>query len=141
MLAYDIGDARRPGPRRARRTCRSCPRRGASSRPATPVYLYVELYGLALRDGRTDFEVEADLVPKDPSTGLRRFARRLFGRRAQGVSATFEAQGARPDDAQDLQLDTRGQEPGLYTLTVTVRDRTSGAVAERETDLLLEAAP
>ena len=34
-----------------------------------------------------------------------------------------------------------GQPPGLYTLTVTVHDRVSGATVERETDLLLEAGP
>ena len=103
-----------------------------------PVYLYVEVYGLTPQDGRTDFEIEARLVPKDTATGLRRLGRRIFGGGERGVAATAEAQGAAPDDAQDLRLSTEGQAPGLYTLTVTVRDRTTGATVDRETDLLLE---
>ena len=54
------------------------------------------------------------------------------------VSSAFEVQGDRADDAVYLFLDATGQEPGLYTLTVTVRDRISGLSADRETDLLLE---
>ncbi len=139
MLAYAIDPSGTAGPGRVVRG-------GVSILPAPwgvfgagrPVYVYVEAYGLALRDGRTDFEVEAELVPRDVSTGVRRLSRRLLGRRQQGVASTFEAQGASPDEAQDVQLDTAGQPPGLYTLTVTVRDRISGASAERETDLLLE---
>ncbi len=106
-----------------------------------PVIVYVEPYGLTLRDGRTDFEVTAELTPRDASTGLRRLGRRILGRRQSGVASTLEAEGSTPDDTQDLRLSTEGQAPGLYTLTVTVRDRVSGATAERETDLLLEAPP
>ncbi|HEX8386159.1 MAG TPA: GWxTD domain-containing protein [Rubricoccaceae bacterium] len=143
MLAYDVDEAG-PAPAPGRVV-----RGGVAVQPAPwgvfgagqPVYVYVELYGLALRDGQTDFEVEAELVPKDVSTGIRRLGRRLLGRRQQGVASTFEAQGSSADDAQDVQLDTTGQPPGLYTLTVTVRDRVSGATAERETDLLLEGEP
>ena len=139
MLAYDVDADGAAGPGRV-------VRRGVGVLPApwgvfasgTPVFVYVEFYGLGLRDGRTDFEVEADLVPKDLSTGVRRLGRRLLGRREAGVSATYEAQGASADEAQDVQLDTRGQRPGLYTLTVRVRDRVTGAEAERATDLLLE---
>ena len=103
-----------------------------------PVFLYAEVYGLTPRDGRTDFEVEARLVPKDTASGLRRLGRRIFGGATRGVASTAEAQGTSPDDSADLRLATEGQPPGLYTLTVTVRDRTTGATAERETDLLLE---
>ena len=103
-----------------------------------PVFVYVEAYGLALAGGRTDAEVRASLVRTDVSTGLRRIARRLLGRRAPGVSTAFETQGASPDEPFDVQLDTAGQPPGRYTLTVTVRDRVSGATAARETDLLLD---
>ncbi len=103
-----------------------------------PVYLYAEVYGLTPSGGRTDFEIEARLVPKDGSTGLRRLGRRLFGGRESGVASTAEAQGTATDDSADLRLSTEGQPPGLYTLTVTVRDRTTGATADRETDLLLE---
>ena len=77
-------------------------------------------------------------MPKDRSTGVRRITRRLLGRRAAGVSSAFEAEGTAPDAAHDLQIDTSGQPPGVYTLTVTVRDRVAGAEAARETDLVLE---
>ncbi len=103
-----------------------------------PVFLYTEVYGLTPRDGRTDFEIEARLVPKDVSTGLRRLGRRIFGGSERGVASTAEAQGTAPDDSADLRLSTEGQPPGLYTLIVTVRDRTTGATADRETDLMLE---
>ena len=140
MLAYDVDRNETAVPGRVSRGGVSIlPAPWGVFAPGRPVYLYVETYGLALRDGQSDFEVQAELVPKDLTTGLRRLGRRLLGRREQGVASTFEAQGSSADDSQQVQLDTAGQPPGLYTLTVTVRDRVSGATAERETDLLLEA--
>ena len=46
----------------------------------------------------------------------------------------LEVDGTRADTVY-LFLDATGQETGLYTLTVTVRDRVSGESADRETDL------
>ena len=139
LLAYDAQEADRAVPGRVFRD-------GVSVQPAPwgvfrvgdPVYLYFEPYGLGMTDGRTDYEVEASLRPKDTSTGIRRLARRVFGGDGAAVSSAFEVQGDRADDAVYLFLDATGQEPGLYTLTVTVRDRISGLSADRETDLLLE---
>ena len=139
LLAYDAQEADRAVPGRVFRD-------GVSVQPAPwgvfrvgdPVYLYFEPYGLGMTDGRTDYEVEASLRPKDTSTGIRRLARRVFGSDGAAVSSAFEVQGDRADDAVYLFLDATGQEPGLYTLTVTVRDRISGLSADRETDLLLE---
>ena len=139
LLAYAVDEADRAEPGRIVRD-------GVSVQPAPwgvfrvgdPVYLYAEVYGLGLAAGRSDYEVEASLRPKDTSTGVRRLARRIFGGDGTAVSAAFEAQGTRPDDAVSLFLDATGQEPGLYTLTLTVRDRVSGAEAERETELFLE---
>ncbi|WP_420454679.1 tetratricopeptide repeat protein [Rubrivirga sp.] len=139
LLAYDAQEADRAEPGRVFRD-------GVSVQPAPwgvfrvgdPVYLFFEAYGLGLADGRSDYEVEASLRPKDTSTGLRRLARRVFGGDDPAVSSAFEVQGDRPDDTVYLFLDATGQEPGLYTLTVTVRDRVTGAEADRKTDLLLE---
>ena len=139
LLAYAVDEAERAEPGRVFRD-------GISVQPAPwgvfrigePVYLYVEAYGLGLAAGRSDYEVEASLRPKDTSTGVRRLARRIFGGDGTAVSSAFEVQGDRPDDPIYLFLDATGQEPGLYTLTVTVRDRVTGAEAERETDLFLE---
>ena len=139
LLAYYVEEADRAEPGRVFRD-------GVSVQPAPwgvfgvgdPVYLYVEAYGLGMRGDRTDYEVEASLRPKDTSRGLRRLARRIFGGGGPAVSSAFEVQGDRADDTVYLFLDATGQAPGLYTLTVTVRDRVTGDEADRETDLLLE---
>ena len=139
LLAYFVEEEDRAQPGRVFRD-------GVSVQPAPwgvfragdPVYLYLEAYGLGLEAGRSDYEVEASLRPKDTSRGLRRIARRIFGGGGAAVSSAFEAQGDRADESVYLFLDATGQEPGLYTLTVTVRDKVTGAEADRETDLLLE---
>ena len=139
LLAYAVEEADRAEPGRVLRD-------GIVVQPAPwgvfrvgdPVYLYAEAYGLGLSGGRSDYEVEASLRPKDTAGGVRGLARRLFGRDGTAVSSAFEVQGDRPDEQVYLFLDATGQEPGLYTLTVTVRDRVTGAQAERETDLFLE---
>ncbi|MEM1116173.1 MAG: tetratricopeptide repeat protein [Bacteroidota bacterium] len=140
LLAYDVQEADAPSPGRVFRD-------GLAAQPAPwgvfgndePIFLFFEVYGLELQNGQSDFEVEARLVPKDTSRGLGRVVRRIFGGRDRGVSASTEAQGSSTDEpAQYLILDASSQEPGLYTLTVTVRDRVSGDSADRETDLLLE---
>jgi GWxTD domain-containing protein len=139
LLAYFVEEAGRAEPGRVFRD-------GVSVQPAPwgvfgvgdPIYLYVEAYGLGMAGDQTDYEVEASLRPKDTSRGVRRFFRRLFGGDGTAVSSAFEVQGDRADDTVYLFLDATGQEAGLYTLTVTVRDRVTGAEAERETDLLLE---
>ncbi|MFN3597914.1 MAG: GWxTD domain-containing protein [Rubricoccaceae bacterium] len=139
MLAYMVEEDVPAGPGLVRRG-------GFTIRPVPwgvfgaddPVYLYFEVYNLGQRDGRTDYEVEARLVPADDARGLARAARRALGRRARGVSTTFLVRDTRPDDAQYVVLDAAGQAPGRYTLTLRVRDRVSGQAAERQTELLLE---
>ncbi len=140
LLAYYVEEADRAEPGRVFRD-------GVSIQPAPwgvfgagdPIYLYIEAYGLGLQNDQSDYEVEASIRPKDTSRGLRRLARRLFGRQRAAVSSAFEAQGSTADEPIYLFLDATGQEPGLYTLTVTIRDRVTGAEADRETDLLLES--
>lgn len=121
-------------------------RNGLSMQPAPwsvfgvsdAIHVYIEVYGLTLSAGRSDYEIEARLVPRDTRRGLARTFGRLFGGRARGVSTTAEAQGDAADDWQSATLDTSGQAPGVYTLTVVVRDRHTGRTATRETDLSLE---
>ncbi|HYE96996.1 MAG TPA: GWxTD domain-containing protein [Rubricoccaceae bacterium] len=105
---------------------------------AAPVYVYFEVYNLALRDGRTDYHVEARLVPKDLSTGVARLARRVFSGRDRGVATEFPVQGVSPDDGQYVILDASGQAPGLYTLTLRIRDNVAGTTVEQTQDLFLE---
>jgi hypothetical protein len=140
MLAYLVEEtdaARIPG---------HVVRDGLAIRPAPwsvfshqqPIYLFFEVYGLGLTGGRSDYEVAAELRPKDTSTGLARLARSVFGGGDRGVSASYPVQGDRADDAQYVILDAADQEPGLYTLTVRIRDRVSGREVEETTDLFLE---
>lgn len=103
-----------------------------------PVFVYVELYGLGLRDGRTEYDVEARLIPRDDRRGLARVFGRMLGGRERGVGASSESQGASTDDWQSLTLDARGQAPGTYTLQLVVRDRVSGRSAQQEVLLMLE---
>ena len=139
LLAYYVEEA---GDRDPGRVVRD----GLSIQPAPwgvfgnddPIYLYFETYGLGLADGRSDYEVEARLAAKDTSTGLRRLARRIFGGGGGGVSSAYEYQSDRADEGQYVILDAADQPPGLYTLTLTVRDRVTGQSADRETDLYLE---
>lgn len=140
MLAYLVEEADGQQPGRAMRD-------GLSIHAAPwgvfgtdqPLYLYFETYNLsAAPDGRTDYEVEAQLRPKDEGGGIGGFLRRLFGGGEPGVATSFPVQGNRTDDTQYLILDTEGQAPGLYTLTVRIRDRISGATVEKETTLFLE---
>ena len=55
-----------------------------------------------------------------------------------GVGAEAESQGQGPDDAQYVVIDAAGQQPGLYLLTLRVRDRVSGRSVEKTTEVMLE---
>jgi GWxTD domain-containing protein len=103
-----------------------------------PLFLYFEVYRLGLRDGRTDYEVEARLVPRDEGGGLAGVIRRAFGGGRRGVGTEAEAQGRATDDGQYVMLDAAGQAPGLYILTLRVRDRVTGQEVEKETEVMLE---
>ncbi|MDX1530572.1 MAG: hypothetical protein R3362_03520, partial [Rhodothermales bacterium] len=104
-----------------------------------PVYVYFETYGLDQNDaGQNQYAVEVTLRPKDTSSGLGRLARSIFGGRDPGVAVEFEAGGTGPDDATYTILDVRDQEPGLYTLTLRVRDAFSGRTTDHTQDLFLE---
>lgn len=104
-----------------------------------PIYVYFETYNLQPdANGQNQYAVEVALRPQDTSTGLARLARRVFGADDGGVAIEFEAGGTGSEDATYAILDAAGQEPGLYTLTLRVRDAATGRTAERSTDLYLE---
>ncbi len=104
-----------------------------------PLYLYFEPYGLAVgADGRSRYTVEVSLRPKDQRSAVARLVGGLFGGDDRGVSVEFEAEGSGPDDQQYTILDVADQEPGVYTLTLRVRDEATGRAVERERDLFLE---
>ena len=121
-------------------------RRGLSIRPAPwsvfsqrqPVYLYFEAYGLRQgEDGRTDYEVDISLVPKETAKGVAKVFKGLFGGE-EGVSVRYTGSGTTPDPSEYQILDATDQPPGLYTLTVRIRDRLAGEAVEAEQDLFLE---
>ena len=142
LLAYHVEDS--PDGRPARDA--DVVRRGLSITPAPwsvfsqtqPIYLYFEVYHLA-RDaqGRTDYEVEALLVPKDRSKGIARLVKGIFGG-DKGVAVRLPASGTASDDGQYLIMDAADQASGVYTLVLRVHDNISGRTVEKDQDLFLE---
>ena len=104
-----------------------------------PIYLYFELYGLALTaEGSTDYDVEITLTPKDTRRGVRRVIGELFGGRGEGVSVAYHGSGTLPDESVYQILDAARQPMGLYTITLLVEDNVTGQRVERTQDLFLE---
>ncbi len=121
-------------------------RRGLSIDPAPwsvfsvdqPVYLFFEIYNLHEDEsGRTDYEMEAQLTPKDDRSGVAGFVRNLLGR-TEGVAVGLPGSGTSSEEGHYLIMDASNQETGLYTLTLQVRDNVSGQTVEREKELYLE---
>ena len=103
-----------------------------------PIYLFFEIYRLALTgDGETLYETEARLTPRNNARGITRFMKNIFGT-SGGVSVSVPGSGSLPDETNYLILDATNQAPGLYTLTLRVRDLVSGKSVERSIDLFLE---
>ena len=101
-----------------------------------PVYVVLEAYGLAMDEGRTRTTVEATLRPVARRGGL---LGRLFGRgQGPGVSVTTEASGSRADEVVSFFIDVLDQDPGRYTLTVTVEDVVAGRSASAQREVMLE---
>ena len=103
-----------------------------------PIYLFFEIYRLTrTEDGETQYEMEARLAPRNNARGIARFVRNIFGT-SGGVSVSVPGSGSLPDETNYLILDAANQAPGLYTLTLRVRDLVSGKSVERTIDLFLE---
>ncbi|MCY3615509.1 MAG: hypothetical protein OXH03_10530 [Bacteroidetes bacterium] len=102
-----------------------------------PVYLYFEVYGLALNArGRTDYDVEITLEPKNADYRVRGLFRWKRGR--EGVSVGYKGNSSEPEESLYQILDVSDQKTGLYTLTLTVRDNETGEESERVQDLFLQ---
>lgn len=121
-------------------------RNGLSIRPApwsvfrraNPITLYFEIYNLAAgADGRTNYDVELTLAPKNAGRGVSGRIRRLMGRE-YGVSVKYPGSGTLRSLENAPSLDASGEEPGLYTLTLTVNDKVSRRTETRTVDLFLE---
>lgn len=143
MLAYSVEQAENgvsPG-------TNEIVRKGFSILPAArnvystewPIYLYFEIYGLALNArGRTDYDVEITLEPKNADRRSRRLFRRNRDRHREGVSVNYRGDGSESEESLYQILDVSGQKTGLYTLTLTVRDNETGEESERVQDLFLQ---
>ena len=103
-----------------------------------PIYLYFEVYGLALNAlGRTDYDVEITLEPKNADRRVRRLFRRNRDRGRQGVSVSYRGNGPEPEESLYQILDVSDQKTGFYTLTVSVRDNETGEESGRIQDVFL----
>ena len=108
----------------------------ATFRTSDPVWVYLEVYGLALEGERSRYSVEAELRPTARRGGI---LGRVFGRgRGPGVSVRTEAQGDRSTEPVAFFVDVRDQEPGRYTLRVEVRDEVTGGTAGSVREVTLE---
>ena len=103
-----------------------------------PIYAYYETYNLE-RDasGKTDYDVELLLVPKEQAKGLRKLFRGLVGGE-KGVSVSYHGSETLRNESLYQILDASDQETGLYTLILRVRDNIAGQTVETERDLFLE---
>ena len=109
-----------------------------------PVYLYFEIYGLALDgQGKTNFDVEITLEPENTDRGVRRVVRGIFRRNRgrKGVSVSYRESGAQSEESLYQILDISDQREGLYTLTLVVRDNETGEESERTQSLFLKRPP
>ncbi len=143
MLAYSVEQTENGAPLSAAEIVR----RDLSILPAPwsvystewPIYLYFEIYGLALNaQGSTDYDIEITLEPKNTDRGIRRIVGGIFGRNKEGVSVSYKGSGSRSEESLYQILDASDQETGLYTLTLVVLDNETGEESERTQDLFLE---
>ncbi|MDE2825694.1 MAG: hypothetical protein OXL40_00105 [Bacteroidota bacterium] len=141
MLAYSVEQTENDIPSSANEIVR----RGFSILPAPrnvystewPIYLYFEVYGLALNArGRTDYDVEITLEPQNSDRRIRRLFRRK--RDKEGVSVSYRGNSSEPEESLYQILDVSGQKPGLYTLTLSVRDNETREEAERVQEVFLQ---
>ena len=102
--------------------------------------MYVEAYGLAFENGRTNYESDAVLCPvDDPGLITRTFGRLLDRRPPAAVSVQFAISGTASDEGQYVICDAYGQEPGAYEFTLLVHDQNAGTTVETSFALQLDA--
>ena len=142
MPAYSIEQTENDIPPRTNKIVRN----GFSILPAPrnvystewPIYLYFEVYGLALgARGRTDYDVEITLEPKNADRRVRRLFRRNRDKGREGVSVSYRGNGSEPEESLYQILDVSDQKTGFYTLTLSVRDNETGEESGRIQDLFL----
>lgn len=100
----------------------------------TPIYLYLETYGLS-GDSGTDLSFQAALVEGKLEEDLTPKLGRIFGKREKAVvSVEFDQHVQSATDSRYFILETQGVAPGTYVLAVRVLEQRSGrqSVISRE---------
>jgi hypothetical protein len=111
----------------------------------TPIYVYYEIYNLALdAGGHSRYHIDYVVEPRPENKGLISRAAirlgKLLGWRRQSVAigSTFEATGGSPDEKLYQRLEILGQPAGRYHLTIRVTDQISGQSASRRAALAIK---
>ncbi|MCY3774036.1 MAG: tetratricopeptide repeat protein [Gemmatimonadetes bacterium] len=101
-----------------------------------PVYVYYELYNLALdQDGKTAYEILYEISPLDGNGPRGWSARRQ--RDMQTVMMAFSGEGYATEDREYTSLDTRDLPAGEYVLTVTLTDLNAGSTVSKPVNFLV----
>ncbi|NIR48226.1 GWxTD domain-containing protein [candidate division KSB1 bacterium] len=104
-----------------------------------PVYLYYEIYNLMQDEvGDTAFELEHTMTQIEKKEG---FLKKLFGSgedRKKSLSITAQREGHESTSIENTAFDVSNLEPGIYELTVRVRDSNSGTVVEKSSEVTIE---
>lgn len=112
--------------------------------PATPVFIYYEIYNLERdAEGRTGFRTELEIAAREPRRNVvLRFLTalgRMVSQRSDDQTAyvTFEDSGTSPDDFKYTSIETADLDPGTYTMTLTVTDLHSGQRDTKTVDFIV----
>ncbi len=105
-----------------------------------PLRVYVEIYDLGVRAGRTDYSIAWSIRPRRAPRGfVARWGERIaraIARRAEPpvVEQSFERTGTRRDEAEWVNIDVSALDAGPWTIRATVHDRVRGVRRHVETD-------
>lgn len=112
--------------------------------PATPVFIYYEIYNLGLNaEGQTSFRTELEIAAREPRRNIVfRFLTALghmVSQRSDDQAAymVFEDGGASSDDFKYTSIETADLDPGTYTLTLTVTDLHTGRKDTKTADFIV----
>ena len=103
------------------------------------VYVYYEVYNLGMgEEGRSSYETYYEVTPED-IPGLRGRPPRQSGEMGK-VLMTYEGEGDTSEEAVFTAIDTTDLEPGVYMLTVTLKDRHTGESVSRSTNFIVASS-
>ncbi|MDZ7360860.1 MAG: GWxTD domain-containing protein [candidate division KSB1 bacterium] len=111
----------------------------------TPIYVYYEIYNLALdAGGQSHYQIDYVVEPAAENKSLiSRAAIRLgkllgWHRQSVAIGSTFEATGGSPEEKLYQRLEILGQPAGHHHLTIRVTDRVSDQSAWRRVSLAIK---